>query len=514
MAEATPSRRPGVRGWRSSGWAVAPVSEDLSSAIRRLVEGATQIADDPGMKREAVEVLRRYDEPLRVAIAGRTKAGKSTLLNALVGERLAATDAGECTRIVTWYRYALGYRVAAEVRSAGLRDLTFRRNEGELEIELGDHELDSIERIEVGWPSQKLVDMTLIDTPGLGSIDQHASERTTQALLEDGLEGPGEADAVIYLMRHLHRADAQFLEAFTDRSISQASPINAIVVLSRADEVGAARPDALDSARSIAARYAADPRVRELASGVVPVAGLIAETGATLREQEFQWLRDIAVLEVDRREALLHSVDRFRDADLHPHGWEIREELLRRFGLFGLRTAIGLIVSGQTRTATELSQSLLALSGIRDLQRQLRDRYTTRAMALKARTALAALRSIADRLEGHGVYAAAELVADIERVEASSHEIDQLRLAHLVLSGLVKMNDNEREEIERLSSGGSLAAQAGAPEGAGPDEIRAAALSGVERWRARTGDPFSDRRTVEAAEIISRAYENIYTRAG
>ena len=33
----------------------------------------------------------------RVAIAGKVKAGKSTLLNALVGEMLAPTDAGECT---------------------------------------------------------------------------------------------------------------------------------------------------------------------------------------------------------------------------------------------------------------------------------------------------------------------------------------------------------------------------------------------------------------------------------
>ena len=39
----------------------------------------------------------RLDEPLRVAIAGKVKAGKSTLLNALVGEQVAPTDAGECT---------------------------------------------------------------------------------------------------------------------------------------------------------------------------------------------------------------------------------------------------------------------------------------------------------------------------------------------------------------------------------------------------------------------------------
>ena len=490
------------------------MSEDLASAIRRLGEEALSLARGSEMEHEAAQVMRRYDEPLRVAIAGRTKAGKSTLLNALVGERLAATDAGECTRIVTWYRHALGYRVAAELRPSGTRDLTFRRHQGELEIELGDLELDSIERIAVGWPSQKLVNITLIDTPGLGSTDQRTSERTTEALLEDGLEGPGEADAVIYLMRHLHRSDAQFLEAFTDRSISQASPINAMVVLSRADEIGAARADALDSAQSVAARYASDPRVKELASGVVPVAGLIAETGATLREQEFGWLRDLATLDSDRRDALLRSVDRFRDANLHPHGWEIREELLRRFGLYGLRKAIGLIVDGTTRNATELSQALLALSGIRDLQRQLRERYTARAQALKARTALAGLRSIADRLERRGVAAASVLVADIERVEAASHEIDQLRLAHLVLTGLVTVSDDERQEIERLGGPGSLAQQAGASDDAGPDEIRAAALRGVERWRARIGDPFSDRRTIEAAEIMSRAYEDIYSRAG
>ena len=71
-------------------------------------------------------------------------------------------------------------------------------------------------------------------------------------------------------MRHLHRYDAQFLEAFIDRTLAHASPINAIVVLSRADEIGAARPDALDSARTVAARYAADRRIRELASGGRP----------------------------------------------------------------------------------------------------------------------------------------------------------------------------------------------------------------------------------------------------
>ena len=82
--------------------------------------------------------IRRLDEPLRVAIAGRVKAGKSTLLNALVGERLAATDAGECTRIVTWYRHGLGYRVTADLRPVGPADCRSGGEDGELLIDLGD----------------------------------------------------------------------------------------------------------------------------------------------------------------------------------------------------------------------------------------------------------------------------------------------------------------------------------------------------------------------------------------
>ena len=216
---------------------------DLATEVRRIADEALRVARGTDQEAAVQLATRRLEEPLRVAIAGRVKAGKSTLLNALVGERLAATDAGECTRVVTWYRHALGYRVTAELRPTGTRDLEFRRQDGALAIELGGLPLESIERIEVGWPSQKLADLTLIDTPGLASATAGTSERTTRALLDDEEDGPGEADAVLYLMRHLHRSDVQFLEAFVDRSVAHASPINADrrPVAGRRDRRGPAR---------------------------------------------------------------------------------------------------------------------------------------------------------------------------------------------------------------------------------------------------------------------------------
>ena len=85
-----------------------------------------------------------------------------------------------------------------------------------------------------------------------------------------------------------------FLDTFLDRSVAQPNPFNALGVLSRADEMGAGRLDAMTSATSVARRFEADPRIRSLCSGVVPVAGLLAETGVTLTEDEVAALRAVA----------------------------------------------------------------------------------------------------------------------------------------------------------------------------------------------------------------------------
>src|SRR5690606_14015950 len=148
-------------------------------------------------------------------------------LNALVGERLAPTDAGECTRIVTWYRDGHTYEVLARPRDGEPRQLRFHRDGGALEVDLAGYAPEDVDELVITWPSQALRTATLIGTPGLGSLPGTSARRAWELLTADE-ETP--ADAVLYLMRHLHPQDVEFLQAFRDTEVSRPNPINAIGV--------------------------------------------------------------------------------------------------------------------------------------------------------------------------------------------------------------------------------------------------------------------------------------------
>ena len=245
-----------------------------------------------GLIREALEVYagdpqataglhgyaRRLAEPLRIAVAGMVKAGKSTLLNAIIGEEIAPTDTGECTRIVTWYRHGHTPRITLHPATGEPRNLPLKRVDGRLVFVLDGVQAEDVERLDVEWPAPALQAMTLIDTPGIASLSQDVSARSVRFLTPE--DSASEADAVIYLMRHLHASDLRFLESFRDTGAGRSGTVNALAVLSRADEVGAGRIDSLLSAGTIAERYSRDPNLRKLALGVVPVAGLLAQSAA------------------------------------------------------------------------------------------------------------------------------------------------------------------------------------------------------------------------------------------
>jgi len=404
-----------------------------------------------------------------------------------------------------------------------------RRHDGALTIDLGATPAEQCDRLVVDWPAQSLRATTLIDTPGIASTSAAVSQRTVDFLDPDD-ETPTEADAVVYLMRHVHARDAAFLEAFRDRDVGShptcgspprfasalihrtsagATAVNAVAVLSRADEIGGGRVDAMFSARSIAARYRSDPTVRGLCQNVVAVAGLLAQTGRTLRQAEHTALAALSRTSRDDLETELLSVDRFLraggDGDVST---DVRRRLLARFGLFGIRLSTSLVRQGAA-TSAALASELVDRSGLRELEQVLHAQFTERRDVLKARSALLAVDAVLRTGDGAG--RRGPLAREIDRILSGAHEFTELRLLGALRSGAVTLPARDAGDGERLlgDAGASAAARLGLEPEATAADLTDAAYAALDRWQRHTVNPMFSRTTTDACRAVVRSCEGI-----
>lgn len=463
-------------------------------------------ADDSAALAVLDELDTRLSGPLRIAIAGMVKAGKSTLLNAMIGDEIAPTDAGECTRIVTWYQYGHAPRITLHPVDGPPRNLPITRTDGRLLFTLGDTRPDEVDRLVVEWPAASLRDLTLIDTPGIASLSQDVSGRSTAFLLPE--DSPSAADAVIYLMRHLHASDVRFLESFRDTAAGRSGTVNAVAVLSRADEIGAGRIDSLISAAVIADRYSKDQNLRPLALGVVPVAGLLAQSSRTMRQGDFEALRLLALMDKGRRDRMMLSADRFaRGEEPAGLGASTKASLVQRFGLFGIRLGVALIRGG-INNPTELAHELARRSGLGYLQDAVSHLFQTRAEALKARAAVVGVEAL---LRAVPQGSAAPVEAALERYRTSAHEFRELTLLAALRTEGVGLGPEDSAEAERLigGQGNSAVLRLGIPAESDPHMVGEAARACLDRWRLAAENPLLHPTAVEACRVVVRSCEGM-----
>lgn len=524
----------------------------LLASAHAVLDRATEVfAGDP----DALALLDAHRDrlggPLRVALAGSVKSGKSTLLNALVGEQIAPTGVGECTRLVTHYADAPSPRIAVVYRG-GRRpeepaELPALHRRGSLVLDLDRLAVDRVAALHVDWPSQHLREVTLVDTPG---VDSAALEGRPRPWVGQGPDGAGDdehggwgADVVVHLVRHLHEPDVAFLEAYGDRVAAGVGAAGTLVVLSRADEVGGGRLDAVMAAGQVARRYRTDPTLRPWCATTTTVAGLLAETARTLRGVEFTALRALARGERAELDEQLLTADRFvaagagTDAAGLPEG--TRLALLDRFGLFGVRLATSLLRRGIDDSGA-LAAELARRSGLDELRGLLGERFLARREVFQARAALLAVDRLVRRARADepvpapvrpspvpresrpaaswapGPAALTALAAELERARTGAHEIVELDLLTTLrrrpLAASVRRGSGAdlTEEAERLlgDHGPSAAARLGLDEDVADGELRAVALATLARWRGHA-DPFVDRDTSETARVVVRSVEGL-----
>lgn len=158
----------------------AVVRDDALGALERiaLALDATTLADDVRAVAERIDERRFY-----VAVLGQFKRGKSTLINALAGQPLLPTGVAPVTSVVTIVKH--GPRVAARVRSraAGWEPWAPEDLAAIVAEQGNPANTRGIVAVEVEVPSALLAHgLCLVDTPGLGSVNEANSHETREFL--------------------------------------------------------------------------------------------------------------------------------------------------------------------------------------------------------------------------------------------------------------------------------------------------------------------------------------------
>ncbi len=498
-----------------------PMTRDLSlrlvevcdDALRRLPESPT---------RDAVLAVRaRLLAPLRVAVAGSVSSGKSTLVNALLGQRIAPVDAGECTRLVTWFTYDHHQRIEVQRRDGSITTVPFAAGT-RIPEDLG-VPADEVARVIVHLSNERLQQLTIIDTPGLNTVTDANQRATAEALgldddsreADDSRLAMSDADALLFLTPHVRESDVEVLERFRGLFTSSGlSSANAVGILSKVDRL-APDGDPWPVAHRLAG--AARERLSAVVSEVVPVMGLMAETATTdaFTEGDAHALAALAGLdELDLEDALLSPQD-LLDADVPGVSRDDLRRLLGMLDLHGIAVGVELVGAG-ARGATAILRGLRERSGYEPLAELVEQGFARRASALKARGGLADLRRIVARADGADAAHVAEMARPLERIELDPalHDLRILDALRTAEEGAVALPTALVDDLRRLALEETPTGRLGLDPGASTASIATAASAAVEAWARYGNDARRTPAERRLAEDVREWYELVWDQAG
>lgn len=231
-------------------------------------------------------------EPFNVAVFGRMKAGKSTLINAMVGRRLAITGVNESTATINRLIYGSGAEQLStfKVYWNDLSPETFPLET--LSTDWSGKAPEVLERIrrvkylELFDDAEWLRDVQVTDTPGTDStVAGHAE------IAQQFINGK-EADALIYVFNPAAKeTDEKDLQEFRNCCLSGSTPNNSVAVMHKWDEIYWSNDgdwgDILDKAARLYRQ------METLVAAVVPVSGPLALTAQLATPDFWQELLDI-----------------------------------------------------------------------------------------------------------------------------------------------------------------------------------------------------------------------------
>jgi hypothetical protein len=161
------------------GRTVVPDTVSIEAWLERLAEFAQQLSSEKVEEESRALAGRIAEGRFYVACLGQFKRGKSTLLDALISERVLPTGVLPITAVPTVIRHGTKTRARVRLGGSGWTDILPENLPQYVSEDLNPENKKDVRAVEVFSPSPLLArGMCFVDTPGLGSVFEGNTEAT------------------------------------------------------------------------------------------------------------------------------------------------------------------------------------------------------------------------------------------------------------------------------------------------------------------------------------------------
>lgn len=170
----------------------ATVSPSIMSFMNRLQVMVDHREGFEDAQRQLARIRSDYDKPLLVTIMGEFNTGKSTFINALIGQKVAPVGIVPTTATINVLKWGAEKKIRICYEDGTVQEAPIDQLEAFVDERRGDKAiLRSVSTVEILYPLDILQTVNVVDTPGLNApIPEH--ERITRDFVAS-------ADAVLWL---------------------------------------------------------------------------------------------------------------------------------------------------------------------------------------------------------------------------------------------------------------------------------------------------------------------------
>lgn len=507
-----------------------PLKLELTDFLNNNLLLCRSVPDAKPLEIALEQMLQRLNEPLRVAVVGSTSVGKSTLMNALLGNSVVCTGALETTYNVCRFRYGERPSITVQFQDGTEKTVPFSDLEKWSVRASNAHnpELQRVRELVIYYPSEILKKIEFVDTPGLNSIYGKDVRNTEEFLAvrgsEDTVYQASQADAVLYAIKDtMSVRDVEILHSY-QKPGSASSPINSIGVLTRVDINNwkvKHNCSPVEQNRPIANNLIKKPGIQKILFSIYPVCAKPVEGITQMQPQDWDYLDQLVDVNEDNLMELLEDASLFCTLD-DPEFTEGMGSAIQRKQLFDKLGAYGILETvRQRRKGTpreEVRQILCQECGIEEVSDILRSHFGNRTVLIKTQYIFNHLRSVAQKLQAQAAaeadlwYVCKNLQNKIDEIHNSMLVLQELRLLQRYYNGQVSFNEEESQELLRLTgeNGWNLETRLNATPGSSVEELANLTHKKLLEWRTRANDWMREPSYCQAAEQMVHIYEYLH----